>query len=114
MTNPQMLAGISSAAIERLHERERRTFLGNHPNSIHAAESSAAHWLNGVPMHWMTDWQLPVPLVIREALGAVIEDIDGNRYSDFCLGDTGAMFGHSPPAVAAAIRRQAGHGLTYM
>ena len=35
---------------------------------------------------------------------------DDNRYVDFCLGDTGAMFGHSPPAVRAATveRREIG------
>jgi glutamate-1-semialdehyde 2,1-aminomutase len=33
---------------------------------------------------------------------------------DFCLGDTGAMFGHSPAAVASAIAAQASQGLTAM
>ena len=40
--------------------------------------------------------------------------MDGNRLADFCLGDTGSMFGHSPPPVARAIRRQSARGLTYM
>ena len=31
------------------------------------------------------------------------EDVDGNHYVDFCFGDTGAMFGHSPPAIARAL-----------
>jgi glutamate-1-semialdehyde 2,1-aminomutase len=44
----------------------------------------------------------------------VLTDVDGLRYTDFCLGDTGAMFGHSPPAVAAAIAQQATLGLTCM
>ena len=30
------------------------------------------------------------------ARGATLIDIDGNRLDDFCLGDTGSMFGHSP------------------
>ena len=46
--------------------------------------------------------------------GRRLIDVDGNRLDDFCLGDTGAMFGHSPPPVARAIRRQAGRGLTTM
>ena len=50
----------------------------------------------------------------RSAKGATITDIDGNQLDDFCLGDTGSMFGHSPPPVARAIRRQAKRGLTYM
>jgi glutamate-1-semialdehyde 2,1-aminomutase len=41
-------------------------------------------------------------------------DIDGFEVDDFCLGDTGSMFGHSPKPVAKAIARQAGRGLTYM
>ena len=44
----------------------------------------------------------------------MLHDVDGNEYADFCLGDTGSMFGHSPPPVVAAIARQAGKGLTYM
>jgi glutamate-1-semialdehyde 2,1-aminomutase len=65
-------------------------------------------------MHWMKDWPAPFPMIVAAASGAGITDIDGNRINDFCLGDTGAMFGHSPPPVARAIRRQAGKGLTYM
>ena len=34
--------------------------------------------------------------------------------ADFCLGDTGAMFGHAPPAVTAALQCQAAMGLTTM
>ena len=52
--------------------------------------------------------------LIDHAQGARIKDIDGYRIDDFCLGDTGSMFGHSPQPVAKAIRRQARRGLTYM
>ena len=65
-------------------------------------------------MHWMNDWPTPFPVVVDRAKGATILDIDGISLDDFCLGDTGSMFGHSPPPVARAIRRQAGRGLTYM
>ena len=99
MSAPDQLAGISRAAIERLRARERDAFLRDHPNCIAAAWRSAEHWLNGVPMHWMTDWDLPCPLIVAEAHGATLTDVDGRRYADFCLGDTGAMFGHSPQPV---------------
>ncbi len=34
---------------------------------------------------------------------SVLALADGNSYVDFCLGDTGAMAGHSPPATVAAV-----------
>jgi glutamate-1-semialdehyde 2,1-aminomutase len=74
----------------------------------------AAGYLGGVPMHWMRDWPMPFPFVVQQARRANITDIDGHQLADFCLGDTGSMFGHSPAAVARAIRHQASRGLTYM
>ena len=65
-------------------------------------------------MHWMRDWSMPFPFLVASAQGSTLRDIDGNEYADFCLGDTGSMFGHSPAPVAAAITRQATQGLTYM
>ncbi len=94
--------------------RERTHFAERTPKSKALAERTAAHWLNGVPMHWMVDWGTPYPLFVAEARGVALTDADGHAYVDFCLGDTGAMFGHSPPAVAEAIRRQADRGLTTM
>ncbi len=57
---------------------------------------------------------MPFPFIVASARGATITDIDGIALDDFCLGDTGSMFGHSPPPVARAIARQAKRGLTYM
>ena len=68
----------------------------------------------GVPLHWMQDWATPFPLQLAEAAGARLTDVDGHPYTDFCLGDTGAMFGHSPPAVSQALQAQASRGLTAM
>lgn len=94
--------------------REAARFIESHPRSAALAAEARAHWLNGVPMHWMADWGTPHPLFVRKAQGATLTDVDGRRHVDFCLGDTGAMFGHSPPALAAAIARQAARGLTCM
>src|SRR3546814_1111961 len=57
----------------------------------------------GVPLHWMLDWETPFPLFVSKAQGSHVIDVDGHSYVDFCLGDTGAMFGHSPEPVARAI-----------
>jgi len=106
--------GIDSVALRTLAAREEQGFLDTHRESARLAEASAAHWLNGVPMHWMRDWSTPHPLFMRRARGAELEDVDGNHYVDFCFGDTGAMFGHSPPAIARALAQTGAEGITAM
>jgi glutamate-1-semialdehyde 2,1-aminomutase len=105
---------ISTALLQALHARERQRFLDSHPRSGALAAASAPHFLYGVPLHWMRDWGLPHPLFVASAQGNRLRCADGLEYVDFCLGDTGAMFGHSPPPVARAIAEQAGRGLTAM
>jgi glutamate-1-semialdehyde 2,1-aminomutase len=95
-------------------EREQGEYERRHPRSRERTGQGIAGFYGGVPMHWMLDWSMPFPFLVKEAHGAVLADIDGNEYADFCLGDTGSMFGHSPAPVVEAIRRQAGQGLTYM
>jgi glutamate-1-semialdehyde 2,1-aminomutase len=64
-----------------------------------------------VPMTWMNKSAGGFPLYVSKARGARVEDIDGNELIDFCLGDTGAMAGHSPePTVAAVIKRVSEQG----
>ena len=106
--------GVSRARIEELRATEAEAFRRARPKSQAATAGGIDGFLDGVPMHWMNDWPTPFPILVERASGASITDIDGNRLDDFCFGDTGSMFGHSPPAVARAIRRQAGRGLTYM
>jgi glutamate-1-semialdehyde 2,1-aminomutase len=65
-------------------------------------------------MHWMVDWGTPFPLFVNRANGVDITDADGNCYIDFCLGDTGAMFGHSRKAIVDALQREGANGLTTM
>ena len=108
------IGGIAAARIAELREVEAATFRKARPKSEAKVGNGIAGFLGGVPMHWMTDWPTPFPILVDRARGATITDIDGNKLDDFCLGDTGSMLGHSPPAVARAIRRQSGRGLTYM
>jgi glutamate-1-semialdehyde aminotransferase len=70
--------------------------------------------LYGVPMNWMTRWSSPSPIVVANAHGAELEDIDGNTYVDLCLGDTGAMAGHGPKPVVDAVATQIAKGATFM
>jgi glutamate-1-semialdehyde 2,1-aminomutase len=57
-------------------------------------------------MTWMAKWVGGFPLYATAARGATIEDVDGHRYVDFSLGDTGAMAVHSPSATVAAVERR--------
>lgn len=108
------IAGVDVARLHAFHDREAATFRAARAQSRAALDAGAAPWLNGVPMHWMRDWPSPFPLVIKSALDASLTDLDGHVMDDFCLGDTGSMFGHAPKPVTRAIRRQARRGLTYM
>lgn len=99
---------------EALVASERERFAVLHPRSRQMAAEAGAHFPGGVPLHWMLDWETPFPLFVQSASGSTVTDIDGHAYADFCLGDTGAMFGHSPAPVAKAIAEQAANGLTTM
>nr|WP_294849004.1 aspartate aminotransferase family protein [uncultured Sphingomonas sp.] len=105
---------ISDIAIATMLAAERELFIERNPKSAALAKQAERHWHRGVPFHWMLDWGTPFPLFAVQAEGAELWDVDGHRYDDFCLGDTGSMFGHSPRPVADAVARQAHHGLTYM
>ena len=107
-------SGIQPAAVARFVERERRRFRERNPNSIALGERARRSLYAGVPMHWMADWSTPSPLFVARARGARFEDVDGHVHIDFCLGDTGSMFGHSPEPIIRALTEQAGMGLTTM
>ncbi len=47
------------------------------------------------------------PLAVERGAGAVIEDVDGNRFLDFTAGIAVCTTGHCHPRVVAAIQRQA-------
>jgi glutamate-1-semialdehyde 2,1-aminomutase len=93
--------------------RERSAFASVRPVSVARANPNNG-FFGGVPQHWMLDWVTPFPLVIEKAHGTTITDADGHALTDLCLGDTGAMFGHSPLPVAQALIERASNGLTTM
>ena len=93
---------IDRARLSDLLDAERRTFAERNPRSRDAA-SSATHLFGGVPMTWMAKSAGGFPLYLDRARGARVTDLDGHELVDFCLGDTGAMAGHSPAATVAAV-----------
>ena len=49
------------------------------------------------------------PLVVSHGRGAMVEDVDGNRFLDFMAGIAVASTGYAHPAVVAAVREAAGN-----
>ena len=105
---------INRERLATLTAREEERFLKLHPKSGELFEKAKNSMPGGVPMSWMAKWPGAYPVFIEQAKGARFTDVDGNSYIDFCLGDTGSMTGHSPDATVAAIREQAGKGITSM
>lgn len=105
---------VSDEQLNKLRKRENKTFNERTKKSQRAFADAQQNLLNGVPMPWMGDWGTDYPIFLEKAKGNRCWDIDGNEYVDFCLGDTGAMFGHSPEASVAKIIEQAQKGITTM
>ncbi len=106
MIDPHRLAGLHRDAITR--------FEAARPRSSDLHRRAVDVMPGGVPMSWMAKWPGSWPTYVAHAEGAHFTCVDGIDHVDLCLGDTGAMTGHSPPATVAAIREQAGRGITAM
>ncbi|HEY2597355.1 MAG TPA: transaminase [Candidatus Dormibacteraeota bacterium] len=107
MASPDL---IDRNRLKQLLDRERATYRERNPRSL-AAYNGASHLFGRVPMTWMNKAAGGFPLYAAKAHGARVEDIDGHLLIDFCLGDTGAMAGHSPkPMVDAVVEQIAGRG----
>ncbi|MCU7820977.1 transaminase [Kitasatospora sp. DSM 101779] len=96
---------MDRARLQHLLARETAEAERRNPRSK-AAYARADHLFGRVPMTWMNKTAGTFPRYLGTAHGARITDIDGHEYIDFCLGDTGAMAGHSPEAVATAVQRR--------
>jgi 4-aminobutyrate aminotransferase len=68
----------------------------------------AAAWLKRDERVMSPSYTRIYPLVVRRARGAMIEDLDGNRFLDYTAGIAVTAAGHCHPQVVKAIRVQAG------
>ncbi len=68
----------------------------------------AAAWLERDNRVMSPSYTRTYPLVVRRAKGAMVEDLDGNRFLDYTAGIAVTAAGHCHPQVVAAIRKQAG------
>jgi glutamate-1-semialdehyde 2,1-aminomutase len=108
------MTSVDRIRLQQLIQREKKVFQERNPKSLALFERARTSLFAGVPMVWMVRFAGGFPIFIEEAQGCHVMDVDGHEYVDFCLGDTGAMTGHSPDAVVAEVRRQIQHGSTLM
>jgi glutamate-1-semialdehyde 2,1-aminomutase len=105
---------LDRSRLKKLLVEEEACFRQEHPRSLELYQRAGRSMQGGVPMLWMVRWAGRFPVFVSEAKGAHFTDVDGRTYIDFCLGDTGAMTGHSPAATCAAVQAQAARGITLM
>ena len=108
------MPSIDRDRLQFLMQSEQKKFIDERPKSKALFQRARKSLLGGVPMNWMTKWAGAFPPFVREAHGAELFDVDGHRYVDLCLGDTGAMTGHSPSATVSAVHQQLARGITLM
>lgn len=108
------MKSIDQHKIKQLYEREAKRFVAEHPRSAELYRRAERSLLGGVPMNWMKKWAGEYPVFVTRAKGAHFTCADGHEYVDLCLGDTGAMTGHSPDVVVEAVARRARQGITLM
>ena len=112
--SPRASAPLDRQRLQRLKARELQRFAAQHPTSRALHERARSSMVGGVPMPWMARWPGGFPLYVKRATGSRIIDVDEHAYVDLCLGDTGAMSGHSPPAVVRAVQARIAQGATMM
>ncbi len=109
-----MEAVLQRSRLQPLLALEQARFETEHPRSRLLFERARGSLLSGVPMNWMVRWAGSFPIFVEEASGVYFTDVDGCRYLDLCLGDTGAMTGHAPAASVEAIIERVKLGTTFM
>jgi glutamate-1-semialdehyde 2,1-aminomutase len=105
---------IDREKLKNVQEREAKRFVAEHPSCATMYQRAQESLLGGVPMNWMKKWAGPFPVFVKGAKGAHFTCVDDREYIDLCLGDTGAMTGHSPDAVVKVIAKRASEGITLM
>src|SRR5579885_597892 len=80
----------------RLFEQAQRLIPGGVNSPVRAFRSVGGH-----------------PLFIKRAKGAMLYDVDGNRFIDYVLSWGPMILGHAAPPVIQALKRAAANGTSY-
>ncbi|NKN37354.1 aminotransferase class III-fold pyridoxal phosphate-dependent enzyme [Agrobacterium sp. a22-2] len=98
-------ASAAAAIIAAFNRKTEKSKLASVENRRVLSDKSAI----GVPFSLMAKEAL-YPIVVERAEGAVLHDLDGNRYVDVLMGMGINLFGHNPPFIRAALEAQLAKG----
>ncbi|MBT3362815.1 MAG: aminotransferase class III-fold pyridoxal phosphate-dependent enzyme [Chloroflexi bacterium] len=104
---------INRTKVKELIQRENERYADERPKSRELFEQAQSSLIFGVPMAGMNEWVGDFPIYVEAGDGAYLTDVDGNRYLDLCLGDSGSMCGHTPQATIDAVTTQINRGFTF-
>ncbi|TXG95783.1 MAG: aminotransferase class III-fold pyridoxal phosphate-dependent enzyme [Nevskiaceae bacterium] len=99
---------MNSSLEMALAEAESR-FIAANPGSA-ARHETASQAMPGGNTRTVLHFD-PFPLAWRKGEGAVLEDVDGHRYTDFLGEYSAGLYGHSNPVILEAVRAALADGI---
>ena len=110
-TNPALRQNLAERAKD-ITRRELQTYAERTKGSQRATDRARKVLPLGVPSSFQA--YDPHPIVVSRAADDWMEDVDGNRYTDYDMG-FGALFaGHVHPLVRRAVEQQLDHGTLFV
>ena len=92
------------ALIERVSRKTQRSKQLTQEYRPHFADSRE---VAGFRSLWK---EIQYMIIVEEALGSKIQDVDGNEYLDISMGFGSLLFGHSPDFITNALQQQVAKG----
>lgn len=94
-------------------EKEKSIFIETHKKSQEAYLEKGEVLLYSAPMNWMQMWPGGFPISIERAKEDTLVDLDGNTYTDFCLGYSAGLTGHGGEEICKTFYTAMKDGMVY-
>lgn len=101
MTTPSPALASTAQSLDDALAHARQTYQANHPKSEQQYRTATAVMPGGNTRSVL--FYDPFPLAIARGEGCHLWDADGHRYADFIAEFSAGIYGHSHPAIRAAI-----------
>lgn len=92
---------------------EKQRFVESHWKSEQAYKEKGEVLLYSAPMNWMQMWPGGFPISIAKAKEDKLTDVDGNQYTDFCLGYSAGLIGHGGEQISKSFYDAMRDGMIY-